>query len=670
MRTPGGSFSGTMKSQAAAYPAAHATRYRPEIDGLRAIAVSSVILYHAGAWPFGGGYVGVDIFFVISGYLISSIIIADLARGRFSFADFYERRIRRIFPALFLVLAVSSVAAWFVLTPDQLKNFGQSLSSTVLFVSNLYFRWKTSYFNGDTDSSPLIHMWSLSVEEQFYLFFPLALIALRRVRAITLETALWAGFALSLGWCLFRAATDPGGTYFSMPARAWELLAGALVAVNRPRLVVGALVPRWAMPAEWIGIAGIVYGIVAFTKDTVFPGFATLAPVLGSASVLLAATETSPVGRLLALRPMVAVGLVSYSAYLWHQPLFAFLRTNFGGSPGGWGTAGVIAATFALAWASWRFVERPFRARDSVTRRAVFTGAGTLTMLALAGGLALHLSRGVPQRYDAATRALGETMRPSPFRDACHTDGLNYRHPANGCRYFVRNTTWAVLGDSHAIEPAYALAETLRPHGQGLVHLSFSGCQAALTFESNNPGCSAWTREAVDWLVSQRQIADVLIAYRPAVYLFGDQTHSWPRLPDEHPNFLHGLSTRAARDAYWVSFTTIVARLRAAGKRLVILRPIPDLPVKVEHYVFAGHGGATGMTRGEEAARNGWVNARLDRLAALPGVTLLDPKEAFCDAERCVSIIGGQAMYFDDNHLSIAGARRLVAVGQARGVLP
>ena len=656
----------TQASGAAAYPQAHSLTYRPEIDGLRAIAVSSVILYHAGVWPFGGGYVGVDIFFVISGYLITSILLSDMDRGKFSFVQFYERRIRRIFPALFLVLACASVAAWLLLTPGQLRYFGQSVLATVLFLANFLFAWKTDYFAGDSELLPLIHMWSLAVEEQFYVVFPVILLALRRWRIMGLNTAFTVLFALSLAWCLYSETRYPVANFFLMPGRAWELLAGAIVAVNREKWAA-ANARATGMALEAIGLALIVVPILWYTRDTAFPGIAAIAPVAGTALLLFAAAPERPVGRVLASGPMVAIGLLSYSAYLWHQPLFAFAHAWSGVKPDVATTAALIAATFALAWVSWRFVERPFRSREAISRRTVFALAAVFTLAFAAIGLLTHVKQGFPARYDAKTLALAATMAPSPVRDTCHTEGVNYRPPARACRYLGNTVDWAVLGDSHAIEIGYALAEDLAKSGHGLMHLTFSGCQAALTFDTPNPGCSAWMKEAVATLERETAVRNVVLIFRPSFYLFGDQTKTWPAVPDAHPGFLPALSSEAAREEYWKSFRTTVERLHAAGKRVYVVLPIPDLPVHAERYVFGRHDGATGVTMDWYRARNAWI---LPRLQSLPGVTLLDPVPTVCRGQQCASIIDDTALYFDDNHFSLAGARRFVGDQRAKRLLP
>lgn len=642
--------------------------YRPEIDGLRCIAVTSVILYHLGTGLAPGGYVGVDIFFVISGFLISSILMHEMAAGQFSFLGFYDRRIRRIFPALFLVLGVSTGVALAALTPGQLRDYGQSLAATVSFLSNIYFRLKSGYFNAAADETPLLHMWSLSVEEQFYIVFPVILLALHRWAPRRLVQSVWAMLVVSLLYSIHRQADDPVANFFYPHTRAWELAAGAVVALQATAV---QLWPQWARRlGEIIGAALMLVPIFLYTKNTSFPGLSALPPVAGTALLILTMHSRSIVGRVLASSPMVGVGLISYSAYLWHQPLFAFARIATVGQLTAVSTWGLVGLTFLLAYLSWRFVERPFRSRQNFSRRTIFALAACVTVPSFAIGMASHWSHGFPARYDAATRAVAATTAPSPKRDQCHTEGVNYRHPDQACRYFGQTVDWASFGDSHSIETGYALAGALAPSGHGLVHLSFSGCQPALTFKSDDPGCSAWVRETSDWLVRHHEIKNVLMAFRYTWAIEGDQLHRYPAVPDDHPNFMLAASTAEARAAYLASFAALVHKLRGAGKTLYILRPIPELPEHIDRFVFHHANGRSGVTRAWYMARNRRVLGELNELARDPGIHLLDPSDAVCDAQRCAAIIDGQAMYFDDNHFSLAGARRFVAMERQRGALP
>lgn len=338
--------------------------YRREIDGLRALAVLPVIFFHAGFAPFSGGFVGVDVFFVISGYLITSIILLEKDAGRFSLLRFYERRARRILPALFFVMLVCIPFAWAWMLPHQLKDFAQSLVATAVFLSNVFFYLETDYFNDFAETAPLLHTWTLAVEEQYYLLFPLLLLILwrfgRKATVATLAVAAVVSFAVA-DWASFA---HPAAAFYLLPTRGWELLIGVLIAfyfrpvAGTPRKEFG---PLASQVGSLSGLALILYAVIAFGGDTPFPGRYALVPTLGAALIILFARPDTWVGRVLASTPFVGVGLISYSAYLWHQPLLAFARLHtLDGLPLGLALV-LCAAVLPLSYISWRWVEKPAR---------------------------------------------------------------------------------------------------------------------------------------------------------------------------------------------------------------------------------------------------------------------------------------------------------------------
>lgn len=637
--------------------------YRPEIDGLRAIAVCAVIFYHGGLFGFSGGYVGVDMFFVISGYLITTIILREIERDSFTFAAFYERRIRRILPALFLVCFFSLILSWILLSPGQLKGFGQSLVATMMFSSNIYFFLTNDYFAPAVETLPLIHTWSLAVEEQFYVIFPVIVLLNYQRWNIGILSVVSVLFFASLVLCLFKEYSMPSENFYLAPFRAWELLAGSILALSPS--VTGparALKPGAMACGQWFGIILVAGSIGFLDSSTPFPGRFSIPPVLGTVLILACSRQGSIVYAILSSAPMAGIGLISYSAYLWHQPLFAFFHLYHGEPLALLHKILLVIATFILAWVSWRWVELPFRQRGRLSTRVIFTAAGTGSLFFVAFGLAAHLSSGFPGRFDRATLALAKSMEVGEMRATCHTDGLNYRKPQNACRYYGPRVEWAVFGDSHGIELGQALAERLKPQGQGIAHLTFSGCPPALTFESSNGGCSAWTREAVAWLSNDRAVKNVLLVYRHNYHLFGDQTRVYPALPDEHPRFLVELTKEQARARYWASFSVMVRRLAGSGKRVVIVAPVPELPMHAERYVFDDRklDSQEAPSRQRHRLRSASVSANLVSLDAIPNVSVIYPENAICATSRCDVVRGGSVLYFDDNHLSMPGARAVI----------
>lgn len=450
--------------------------YRPEIDGLRAVAVLPVIAFHAGFSGFSGGFVGVDVFFVISGYLITGILTSDLEQGRFSILRFYERRARRILPALFVVLAASIVAAQFLLMPPPFADFAASVFAVALFLSNMLFIAEVDYFGPAAEATPLLHTWSLAVEEQFYILFPLLLWVLWRLAG---RRGVWGGVVvlglLSLAFSEWAWRTHPAETFYFLPSRAWELLAGSLCAVlRRARTARPAIAQQLVALA---GLAAILGSVVLLSRDTPFPSLWAMFPVGGSVAIILFATPGTWVAHWLSRRPVVAVGLISYSAYLWHNPLFSFARIGWPGEPGLGLLLLLSALSLGLAWLSWRFVELPFRhqrgrAPALAKRWQVFVAALAGIAVLVGFGLWGYFSEGRAQLWlrtaSPQERQTYALLRTSRTFQRWQDDG--------GCRFNTRvldpeveirlrecarlhGPGLAILGDSHAIDLADALIE-------------------------------------------------------------------------------------------------------------------------------------------------------------------------------------------------------------------
>jgi peptidoglycan/LPS O-acetylase OafA/YrhL len=365
-------------------------QYRPEIDGLRAVAVIPVLFFHAGFRPAAGGFVGVDVFFVISGYLITSIILNELSRGRFSLLDFYERRARRILPALYFVLIVCIPFGYMWMLSDEFSGFLETVVATVFFVSNFELMTHTGYFGGDMKIEPLLHTWSLAIEEQYYLLAPALLWlcwrgGLGRVTLVVAAVSLGSLALAEVGW-----RSWPVANFYMLPTRAWELGLGsmaAIVSIRWPHLRPGGTL------AELGGAAGlglIALAVLTFDRYTPFPSLYTLVPTVGAALIILCADRRTLAGRLLAWTPAVSVGLISYSAYLWHQPILAFARIRSLYDLSDAGRLGAIGLALALAWLTWRFVERPFRDRSAVSAPTVLRlGMGASLGLVLVSAAAI-----------------------------------------------------------------------------------------------------------------------------------------------------------------------------------------------------------------------------------------------------------------------------------------
>jgi peptidoglycan/LPS O-acetylase OafA/YrhL len=379
-----------------------AAAYRSDIDGLRAVAVVPVVIFHLGVHAVRGGFVGVDVFFVISGYLITQVLIGDIERGRFSIVGFYERRIRRILPALLAVLAATAALYFTVSLPDEYAEFSRTLLAAAASVSNIYFWLHAGYFDGTALSTPLLHTWSLAVEEQFYVLWPICLYLMYRFRRqhVLLLTA---GVALvSLSISAVGAFTHPVATFYLLHTRAWELLLGSLLALNIVSSPLGAAA-RNALSI--LGLALIAASVFWLSSDLPFPGLLALPPCLGAALIILAGRDgTSWAGRVLSWRPIVFIGLISYSLYLWHWPIVVLQRGGYltlvPGQTGRIQNLAVIGASFAIAALSWRFIEQPFRTGPwRPSRRALMRIAAAGTAVIAGAGIVGWSTGGFPARY-------------------------------------------------------------------------------------------------------------------------------------------------------------------------------------------------------------------------------------------------------------------------------
>ena len=593
---------------------------------MRALAVLPILLFHAGVPGFGGGYVGVDIFFVISGFLITSILVRDIEGGSFTVADFYERRVRRIFPALLAVLAATLVAGIFLIMPSEAPDFGASVLGSLLFVSNIVFWSQSGYFGDAAAQKPLLHTWSLGVEEQFYIFFPLFLLFVdRRSNRHRIAIVLVVVLA-SLGLCIVLTPDHQPAAFYLIPARAWELLTGALIAIGAvPRVDCKAV--REALAAG--GIALILAAVFSFTEETNFPGAAAILPVAGSA-LIIAFCQGTATARLLSQPALVWTGRISYSLYLWHWPLIVFAR-RLGLLDGSLaGAAGAVAASLLIAYLSFVAVETPFRNRRrfALPRIAAFVGTGSL--LLILGGSVFAFSRdGLPQRFSPEMLVFdaGRTDK-SPRRETCHIFG-GLVDPAARCALGGPDPGIAVWGDSHGVEMSYALASP----AHGVRQLTYSHCPPALNVMSkDSPLCARHNARVLRYLLKTSQIETVVLAPYFAENI-------------DEPSFHAGM--RAS-----------VRALIRGGKRVFVLGPVPiEMGEDLPRYLIRT--GKTTVSRNDADARS----ARERRFVAAlgrEGADIIWPADALCNREVChLTSPDGKPLLFDSNHLSLTGAKVL-----------
>ena len=371
--------------------------YRKEIDGLRALAVIPVILFHGGFSWLSGGYVGVDIFFVISGYLITSIILKEKEANTFTIIGFYERRARRILPALFFIIFLCLPFAWFLLLPNELKEFGESIISITFFSSNILFWQSSGYFAADAELIPLLHTWSLAVEEQFYVIFPLLMIIFWKFGKAWLVGIVSLIALLSLGLTEWGWRQFPDANFYLIPTRAWELMIGVLLAfyLYYKTQTSGIICHIGSL----LGLGLIIYSIIAFDESIPFPSLYAVLPTVGAALIILFTIPNTLVYHILSTRIMVGIGLISYSAYLWHYPLFVFARIYSLDELSITIVCLLSISSLLLAYFSWRFIERPFRNKQRFTRKQIFTSSIIASVLLILVGAAFTLSDGAAFRF-------------------------------------------------------------------------------------------------------------------------------------------------------------------------------------------------------------------------------------------------------------------------------
>lgn len=611
-------------------------QYRREIDGLRAVAVVPVILFHAGFNAFGGGYVGVDVFFVISGYLITSLLITEIAAGTFSLGRFYERRARRILPALCVVMAACLPLAWILLLPNRLQDFWQSLIAVVFFASNVLFWREFGYFAPEGKEKPLLHTWSLSVEEQFYLLFPLFLLVLWRFgrhRLFWIIAGLAAASLLLSEWGWRNASA---ANFFLAPTRAWELLAGSICA-----FLLHGRAQKSSDLLSGIGLALILGAVVLFSEHTPTPSLYTALPVGGAALIVLFAGPRTLVGRGLSQPVPVGIGLVSYSAYLWHQPLFSFARIAGVARDGGWTMAGLCVLTFVLAVATWWFVEQPFRRREQpwlATRRGVLMAGVSAAAVFLAVGVAGQYTQGLSHRLSATERAVMQYANyPAPA--LYQTQGcmlLSEQVSADFAETCWRDARAILIGDSHAGAFATGIAADRR-----IGHLSQTSCPPVLDFAVfRQPHCAE---------VNDFRFAKILGPGVQTAYIHADWFQYWDlRMFQE-------------------KFAETVQLLTRAGVEVVVIGGVPKFYPNLPEVILRQKpdlvAGAAVRTDLRDLRR---INDGLRQLAQRAGARFWDPIARLCAAEECLAVVPLQAgdfapldvalMAFDHGHMTTSGA--------------
>jgi peptidoglycan/LPS O-acetylase OafA/YrhL len=613
-------------------------KYRRDIDGLRAIAVVPVVIYHIAQSYLRGGFTGVDIFFVISGFLISQRILEESREGRFSAADFWGRRFRRIVPAYAVMLAVVTGVVLWRYFPFETEAYGNSLIAAVLSVSNLYFWWTINYFNPAGETLPLLHTWSLAVEEQFYLFFPLLILVILRFAPRRLEHVVIALFTISVVLCVATVAFSPAVGFYWIFTRAWELLLGTLLALG----VVPPLAQRWQRELGGaLGLVMIGAAMLFYTPYMAFPGYLALLPCLGAALVIHSgARGDTLVARALSLGPMVFVGLISYSLYLWHWPLIAFQKADWllvQSSSKLVERGAVLVASVIAATLSWWLIERPTRNRALVSTRALVIGFGLLLAALIAIAAAMIIGRGLPQRFSPEANRLAAYMdydfdREMRVGQCLLSERMPFsQFDRRSCLPAVAGRpSYLLLGDSHAGALASGLIAGYPD--ANILQVTASGCLPIAAPQPLAPAqaCDAVMRFGLSELPETRPL--------DGVWLFGRV----------------GIGNIDQNVGNMVATADM---LRRRGLRVTIIGPNPEYRVGLPRLLAkASSRGEPGFPQAFLAPEPMLADTRLKAAAAARGLRYVSLIDTLCDGETCASQAApGVPLLFDNDHLTREG---------------
>jgi peptidoglycan/LPS O-acetylase OafA/YrhL len=641
--------------------ASHDALYRRDIDGLRAIAVLAVIGFHAFPRAVPGGFVGVDVFFVISGYLISGILFREAERG-IDLAEFYVRRVRRIFPALVVVLTAVTVSGRLVLTNADYSALQKHIAAGATFVSNFVLWREAGYFDAPSRLKPLLHLWSLGIEEQFYLFWPpiMYFCAKRKVHAGKVAAAI-ALVSFILNCAFVRSAQS--AAFYSPVTRMWELLLGALLAYPRGRNPDQIFPRSVAGPSAWIGVMLIGAALYALTNRVLYPGWWALLPTIGTALVIGAGPASWPNRYVLARGPLVAIGLISYPLYLWHWPLLVLIQITEGGAPSAPLKSAAVGVSLILATLTYLLVERPIRRGVSV--RTPWKVAAIVASLLLVGGASLAGWQLGWFKPAAPYLVAGVYIQmPSPRQDlACRA-----RFPTSGeyCQQYAsaNPVTTALLGNSHAEHFLEGVGAYLATKGENVVHLGESGCAPLIDLQrfvnGTNDTCRVVDNSVISLVVNDSAIHRVILSfngvamatgtvYRPGEGAYQTMELAGTMLPPE--------------DSLRIALERTVRMFSARGKAVWLLLQVPEMdfglaeciprPFSFEHKNRT----PCAVLRSRVVARQSTYRQIVrEATEHVPELHVFDPLPYLCDDQWCYAIRNGDLLYADDNHLNREGS--------------
>jgi peptidoglycan/LPS O-acetylase OafA/YrhL len=632
-----------------------------------------------GMSQIGSGYAGVDVFFVISGFLIGGQIAKDRARGTFTYWNFYARRALRILPALYLVIICSTIAGWFTMLPYEYRYFGGGALSALLSVSNFWFWELIDYFNPAAALDPLVHTWSLAVEEQFYLFAPLLFGLLwgfgRKTLFIVLMTFAFVSFIIAI----MTNSDSPMSAFYLLHARAWELLVGVLAALKSDKIrSFKSIAPLLSN----VGLILTIAGLTLLPDDALWPGGWTLVPVTGAMLILLFGEEKSLTRAILKLAPLRFIGLVSYSAYLWHQPILSFLGIKNILPADGISLLFVFAVILIVSFLSWKLVEQPFRNNTLslyFSRSALVLAACLITVFAIGG----HLTKGYPMRVP---NEVHEVLKSATFPDSLHDCQLNRKQVehmslSEACEFGEDTApSVAVWGDSHAASISQPLGEALGDLGLSLKQFTLSSCQPIpnlLNFgQSRADQCAKFNSRVFSLLLGSSEIQTIVMFATWDSYFLNsgtpnmlgvsevDNFYSYPISQSPH------LPDHTRTGIISNELKKVIINLTAVGKRIILVASLPRPDVSIPNYF------ARQVWNGAPLPADVGYPVEIFELQSKSGrkilkealsvsevgnlVKMIDPADIFCDSSECALIKDGKLLYIDGNHLSSYGSSLLI----------
>lgn len=651
-------------------------QYRPDIDGLRAVAVLGVLCYHVTPSALPGGFFGVDIFFVISGYLITQIVLRELSAGTFSFGAFYSRRIRRLFPALAIVVASVLGFGAFALFADEYERLGKHAASAIVFVLNFRLMDEAGYFDITSHAKPLLHLWSLSVEEQFYLVWPFFVVLATRL-GISSGWTTPALIAASFAFSAYLAERNADALYFHPIARFWELLVGAALARANHRSGANANSRRTRHPVfailfSFCGLCAIAWAFFAWKTGQAHPGMLTLAPVLGAAA-LIASGNQAPVNRVLALKPLVWIGLISYPLYLWHWPVLSYFRIMESGTPSMtllWAGAGL---SVVLAGSTYVLAERPLRAHRNSGQKLVALVAAMLGLFLVSRFIVIN--DGLPERD--AVRYIKEAevqLKREPRQDDMCLQRFAEGSAPVYCRQQGPDGPLIVItGDSHAHVLFPGIAAEAAARGYGTLLLANSGCppfDGAVTGRNaaERLKCASTIETILKAIEAEDGIASIIVASRGPQYIHGtgfgpaEAHYNHPPIAPRD-TALPADTTPAA--VFRNSLERTLDRLHQKAPSIAYLLQVPELGVPARDCLRR----PLTLTRSDSGCAVDYdvYRARMKDYRelvqsiqdSLRYLRVIDPAPRFCDLAYCSGYLDNKLLYADDNHLSVTGSIRL-----------